>query len=334
MENNEQQTGGIYCPKCNKQTVQFQREVSPTDNQYHTVGFCQSCGHTWQTDTTTQPVQPAVVIQQVQPKKKSSIGKIALITLGAVLVLGIIGYMGKYKGMTAGTTEIAATAAKNGNAGTATPTAETTSEIRYEITDTSFNYYTNSIGNVEFYGIVEITNTGNTSIYLDDRSFDLEDNDGHLLQSESAFVSSCPDIIAPGEKGYIYNGMGANLLDKDVSTDNGLKLVPHYKVEKAKGDIIEYDVTDTAIRKGDYGGAKVTGRVTNNSGKNDSLFYINVLFKDASGKVLTIAGTNILDFTAGSTTSFEVNSAYGNETINYGDIANYEVVARKAYFQF
>ncbi len=342
MENNEQQTGG-FCPKCGKQTVQFQREVSPIDNQYHTVGFCQSCGHTWQTDAAAQSVQPSVVVQQVQPKKKDhTAAKVVFITLGAVLVLGIIGNMGKNNSKTTtGTTEVTAATAENGNAGNATPTAETTTsaaetkpEMSYEITDTSFNYYTNSIGSVEFYGIVEVTNTGSKNIYLKDCTFDLEDNDGHLLQTESLFVSSCPDIIAPGEKGYFYNGIGANLLDKGVSTDNGLKLVPHYKLVEATGEIINYDVTDTELRKDNFGGAKVTGRLTNNTDKDVSLFYVNVVFKDASGKALYITGTNVMDLTAGATVSFEVSSAGANDSVNFDDIADYEVVARKDYYQF
>ena len=321
MNNNvNQQNGGTFCPKCGKQTVMFSREMTPANNQFHTVGVCQSCGYTWQTDTSAQQPAPQVMTQQTPSKKKNITGVIALITICTVAIIGIVGAVMKGGAGNKDKSSIAASDKK--------------SNIAYEVTDTSFNYHTNSIGNVSFHGIVEITNTGNTNIYLNDCSFDLEDNDGHLLQSESMFVSNCPDIIAPGEKGYIYNGIGANLLDKSVSIDNGLNLVPHYKVEKARGEIVEYEVTDTAIRRGDYGGAKVTGRITNTSGRDDSLLYVTVLFKDASGKVLTISGTNVLNFTAGSTVSFEVSSAYGDDAINMGDIANYEVIAQKAYFQF
>lgn len=135
MENNEQQTGGTYCPKCGKQTVQLQREISPADNQYHTVGFCQSCGHTWQTDAAAQSVQPSVVVQQVQPKKKDhTAAKVVFITLGAVLVLGMVGNMGKNNSKTTtGTTEATAATAENGDADSATPNI--LADLRYDIED-------------------------------------------------------------------------------------------------------------------------------------------------------------------------------------------------------
>ena len=213
-------------------------------------------------------------------------------------------------------------------------TAEEKPKMTFENTDTSFDFYTNSIGSVEFYGIVEITNTGSTNIYMKDCTFDLEDNDGHLLQSESMFVSSCPSIIAPGEKGYFYNGIGANLLDKEVSTDNGLNLVPSYKLEEAKGEIVDYEISDTALRKDDYGNAKVTGRLTNNTDEDISLLYVNVLFKDASGKVLFITGTNVMDVSAGAKTSFEVSTMYTNDSVDFDSIADYEIIARKRHYQF
>jgi hypothetical protein len=211
-------------------------------------------------------------------------------------------------------------------------TAEEKLKMSYENTDTSFNYYTNTIGNVEYYGIVEITNTGSTNIYLKDCTFDLEDNDGHLLQSAS-FISSCPDIIAPGEKGYFYNSIGSTQLDKEVSTDNGLNLVPQFKLEEGKGDIVDYEVSDTSLRKDDFGYAKVTGRITNTTDEDINLLYVQVIFKDTAGKVLSITGTNVMDISAGSTGSFEAGT-FGNSSVDFDSIAEFEVIARKTHYQF
>lgn len=207
------------------------------------------------------------------------------------------------------------------------------SEMDYEITDASFNYYTNSIGNVEFYGIIEVTNTGYTDIYLKDCVFDIEDDDGHLLQSES-FISSCPDIIAPGEKGYFYNNIGATQLDKDIPVDNGLRLVPNYKLEEGRGNIVDYEVSDTSLRKDDYGHAKVTGRITNTTDEDINLIYIQTIFKDSTGRVLLISGTNMTDIPAGSTGSFEVSTMFGNAAVDFDSIADFEVIARKTHYQF
>ena len=329
----EIKNSGTFCPYCGKQTVSYSQQFSPTNGQPIVVGVCQSCNQSWQTaqqQTQQQPIPQQVIIQQV-PKKKGHGGIIAAVIIGLVILIGVGVGNGRNKASTGSTTVTA-----SNDLGSATPIAEGTDakpEMKYEITDTSFNYYTDSIGSVEFYGIIEVTNTGNTNIYLKDCTFDLEDNDGHLLQSES-LISSCPDIIAPGEKGYFYNGIGSMFLDKEVSTDNGLNLVPHYKLVEANGEIVDYEVSDTAFRKDDFGNAKVTGRIINNTDKDIGLLYVGVLFKDASGKVLIITGTNVMGIDAGSTTSFEVSTLFKNIAINFEDIAEYEVVARKSHYQY
>lgn len=222
------------------------------------------------------------------------------------------------------------------NAGTIAP-AESTKAVEietvsYEITDTVFNYHVNSIGSTEYQGIVEITNTGTVDVYLRSCTFDLEDDDGHLLQTDS-FISNCPDIIAPGEKGYFYNGIGSMLIDDGVSLDNGVNLKPTLKVEKSRGEIQEYELTDLSLRSGTFGPV-VTGRVTNTTEKDDSLLYVQVIFYEADGAVLGIAGTNITDFTAGSQTSFEISSMGIPRDITLDMIADFKVITRPHYMQF
>lgn len=216
-------------------------------------------------------------------------------------------------------------------------TKETASnEISYEITDTRFNYYTNSIGTLEYYGIVEVTNTGSSYLYLDDCTFDLEDNDGHLLQSDS-MIPSCPDVIAPGEKGYFYSSIGSSSIDDGVSLDNGIKLVPSLSVEVARGGasaIVEYDVSDTDLRTDDFNRPKVTGRVTNNTDKDNSYLYINVLFYDADGKIIAISGTSVTNLSAGATTSFECSTMFTDDSLTMDSIGSYEIIARDTYMQF
>lgn len=225
-----------------------------------------------------------------------------------------------------GSTEAGSSSAKESN-------SEAKAEIKYEITDTSFEYYTNSIGNVEYYGFVEITNTGNCDIYLDNCTFDLEDNDGHLLQSDS-YISSCPNVISPGEKGYFYNSIGSTYIDKGVSFDNGVKLVPQIKLTQAKGKPTSYPVSDVTVRAGDYGDVKVTGRVENTSDKDISYLYVNIIFYDANGKVIAISGTSITDIGAGMKGSFDASTMYGNDNLKLENIANTEVIAEDMYLQF
>lgn len=216
-----------------------------------------------------------------------------------------------------------------------TETEKTTKsdEVLYEITDTNFEYYTNSIGGVEYYGYVEITNTGDNNLYLDKAIFDLEDNDGHLLQSDD-FISSAPSVIKPGEKGYFYNGLGSNMIDEGVSTDNGINLVPQITIKQATGEPVRYEVTDTDLREEEYSGLKVTGRVINNTDEDVSYLYLNVIFYDANGKVLGITGTSVSDLAAGNKASFECTTMFANDNLTMDNVADYEIIAEETYMQF
>ncbi|MBQ8921949.1 MAG: zinc ribbon domain-containing protein [Oscillospiraceae bacterium] len=294
------------------------------------IPVCQKCGA-----PMMQPAYNAPMPNQAKPKKKKNVLLIVLLVVGGVIVLGAVSSAGsKKKNQDSGsvTIESGGSSDSSGSANQSSA-ASSASGFSYEITDTDFQYYTNSIGSVEYYGYVEITNTGSTNIYLKDCTFDLEDNDGHLLQSDN-FISSCPDIIAPGEKGYFYNGIGASGIDDSVSLDNGIKLVPQYKLEEATGSIVDYQVSDTDMRTDDYGYVKITGRVTNNTDEDDSMLYVQFLFYDSSGKVLAISGTTILDLTAGSTQSFEGSTMFANDTVSIENVAEYKVIARKTYYQW
>lgn len=203
----------------------------------------------------------------------------------------------------------------------------------YEVTSTNFNYYTNSIGRVEYYGIVEIENTGNCDIYLNDCVFDLEDNDGHLLQSDD-FIYKCPDIIAPGEKGYFYNSFGSSYIDSSVSTDNGVVLKPQFSLKKSTNPIIDYEITDTDMRPGDYMGLKFTGRVTNNTDEDLSSLEVYVVCYNSANEVILITSTYVSDLAAGMTRSFDTSTMFDDSSVNYDDIATYNVIARKSSYQW
>ena len=145
-------------------------------------------------------------------------------------------------------------------------------------------------------------------------------------------ISTCPDIIAPGETGYFYNSFGS--IDEGVSLDNGVNLVPNYTVEEASGDIVDYDLSDLDFRAGDLGYPTVTGRITNNTTRDDSYLYVNVVFYDANGKTLAVTGTSVTDLNAGSTVSFECPCYFMDDNANMSTIADYKVIARRMYMQF
>ena len=200
-------------------------------------------------------------------------------------------------------------------------------EMSYEITDTHFEHHKNILDMEEYFGYVEITNTGTKNIYMKDATFDLEDDDGHLLQSDSGYGS--PTVVKPGEKGYFYH---SGSFDDGVSLKKGVNLVPSVKVEEATGDFTEYEVVDTDIKK-DTLGPKITGRIVNDTDEDVSV-VISVVLYDKAGKVIGLYDSSVYDVTAGGKTSFDRTMAFLNADITIKDIADYKVIARSDYYQF
>lgn len=207
-----------------------------------------------------------------------------------------------------------------------------TKEIKYEITDMQFYTFTNSIGSGEYLFIMEIKNTGDCNLYLDSCTVDLEDKDGHLLQTGDS-MSSCPSVIKPGEIGYFYNGILDKLIDKNVNINDIASCIPHVEITEARKEPVEYEVSDLSLSK-EYGCAKIVGRVTNTTDKDDSSIYLNFIFYDNTSKILGIGGTTVYDIKAGETIGFDYNSMYIQGDFDYSDIVDYKVIAQKDYWQW
>lgn len=206
-----------------------------------------------------------------------------------------------------------------------------TAEPEYEVVNVKLEVETGALS-TRFYGYVEILNTGDQNLYLADCTFDLEDNDGHLLQTEK-YLSSCPDVIAPGETGFFYNNMGSNI-DDGVSLDNGVNLVPQITMRIATAGPVDYEVSDVSLRDDGRNRPVITGRVTNTSVQDDSLFYIQVLYYDGEENLLGISGTTIMDFTVGKTESFEISALSLPDSVTCDAVVDYQVIARATHYQY
>ena len=202
----------------------------------------------------------------------------------------------------------------------------------YKISDIYFDHETSSLGSRYYTGIVEITNTGDTNLYLESCTFDLEDDKGHLLQTENEYsVGSSPDIIAPGEKGYFYNM--TTTLEDDVSLKNGINLKPDVEIEEARGEPTDYEISDVSLSKGTYG-PKITGRVKNTSDEKDSMLSVDVHYYDKNKRVICIDNTSVSDLKPGKKKSFEISGITLPEKIRKGKYSSYKVFARAMYMQF
>lgn len=228
-----------------------------------------------------------------------------------------------------GDTTAAADAPGQTTAAAQTTAAEPESDP-YEITYTNAKVWTNSIVTTWVQAIVEITNTGSKNLYLGSASYDLEAADGSLVASES-LVSTFPDVIAPGEKGYMYS---ETTLD-NYSGDGTLTVVPHLDISEATVGLIRYDTSEIAVSDGEYMGLKVLGRVENTTSEAGQMVYVVAVFYGADNAPLGLAFTILdNDLAAGDKTGFEINSMSMPSDITAADVANTTVYAYPMQYQF
>lgn len=202
-------------------------------------------------------------------------------------------------------------------------------DVAYEITCSNAKTWTNSIGSTCVQTIVEITNTGSKNLYLGSGSYDLENPDGSLVSAKS-MVSAFPDVIAPGEKGYMYE---ETTLD-NYSGDGNLNVLPRPDVKEAKVDLIRYNVTDLSVSDGTYG-INVMGRVENTSDKEGSLVYVVAFFYDENDTLIGSAFTMLTEkFAPGAKIGFEFSSFSLPDDVSVKNIKNTTVYAYPTQLQF
>lgn len=210
---------------------------------------------------------------------------------------------------------------------------ETHPDALYEITYQSSYIYRNMLDEISCYALVEIENTSAEDLYLGSATFDFEDSSGKLLSTYSLMISSDPDIIAPGEKGYFYCNAASLEGEIDENTDYIFK--PSIKVEKSKKEIIRYPITELSISESNLAPFTIIGRVENNTDEDEPMQWISCILYKSDGTPIGACGTNILDFTAGSKASFELSALFlTGLDIKFEDIDHYEVYACKTQYQF
>lgn len=203
----------------------------------------------------------------------------------------------------------------------------------YAVTYQNHTLYTDSLGNLRDYVLVEVKNTGTTNLYLKNASFSFEDENGKLVGVDSGLISADPEIIAPGECGYFYSNMGS--VSGDIVADGNYTLAADLIVEEAQNEIVRYEISDTSISAGTFGPFEVIGRVTNNTDSDESLVWIAAVFYDETDTPLGVAGVNVTDLTAGSSQTFSIGTAFLSELdLSVDDVARYEVYACKTQYQF
>lgn len=207
---------------------------------------------------------------------------------------------------------------------------EPEANIGYEITYKNVELWINSIGTTWVQVIAEIKNTGTVPIYLSSSSYDLEDSTGNLIASKS-LISTYPNVIKPGEKGYMYD---ESTLEKAV--EGNLNVIPRINAKKAIVPCIRYDASEISINDTTYNGPKMIGRIQNTTTKNeDGLIYVVGILYNADGNPIGVVFDIITDdLPAGNKIGFEATSLNMPKTVTTNTINSYQIYAYPQQYQF
>lgn len=207
----------------------------------------------------------------------------------------------------------------------------TQDEAAYEISHVGNRLYTNSIGTTWSQTIIAIENTGTKNLYLSSGAYDLEDANGALVAAQS-YVSAFPDVLQPGEKGWLYE----ETTIENVSPDAALTVLPRENVDEAKVECIRLPVTDFALSDDELFGLKALGRVENNTGDDiEGMLYIAAGLYDEAGAPIAVLFTILPDpLPAGEKIGFELTGFALPEDITTANVADYVVYAYPLQMQF
>lgn len=204
-------------------------------------------------------------------------------------------------------------------------------EMAYEITYQKARVYKNSIGTTWIQTIIEITNTGSSSLYLSSGSYDLEDESGNLIANRT-MISAYPQIIESGEKGYYYE---ETTLDNDLGDTQELTVIPRPDIEEASIAKIDFPITDFELSADNYGDIKMLGRVENTSSEAQGMVYIVAILYDANnepiGQIFTILTDDLM---SGDKIGFEASALSLPDNVALDSIAKYKTFAYPHQYQF
>lgn len=255
--------------------------------------------------------------------------KIASLLLSLIMLLSLAACGGSGESQSSANSSTVSTSEESQE----TPEPEPTEAAgpQYEITYQNAKVWTDSIGSVWVQTIVEITNTGSTNLYLSSGAYDLEDADGNLVAAQS-MVSAYPSVLAPGEKGYMYE---ETTLD-NYTGDGNLTVIPRPDVEEATVDLIRYDTSDITVSNDEFSGVKVMGRVENTTGEvSEGMVYVVAFLYDANGTPIgSVFDILTEDLEVGSKVGFELTGLSLPDDITAESVASTTVYSYPLQYQF
>lgn len=197
-----------------------------------------------------------------------------------------------------------------------------------EIGNISFSAENNSIGGAKIHAIVEVKNTGTTSLYLDDSTFYYCDEEDVILKEDN-YIKAYPQIIAPGDNGYYYADTTLN----DVEDVKALGLNVDLNIYTNRSEILYFETYDIKLTEDYSKSVTATVKVKNPYDKEIKPVVVVVLL-DKDLKPLDILKKSYESIPANSTKRIDLSNWYQPATVDLTDVAYYEVFSYIADDQY
>lgn len=208
------------------------------------------------------------------------------------------------------------------------------SEASYQITNSVIcGYQTpNAVSGYGYDAYIEILNTGSSPIYIKDPEFLVaakaaSDPSGKFKQIiDTKDITVFPAVIAPGEKGYMYNRFGEDLGDQFYDPNSELALAPSFTIMKANAMPQSYPVSEVYVERLQSGGQKLTAQVENNTDKNAGSIAVFAVVYNADGYVIGIGNqflTDVAAHTSSRVNMESLNMIYGFRNDQVADYVTY-----------
>lgn len=169
--------------------------------------------------------------------------------------------------------------------------------VEYKIISEQTRFYKSQYGDYKWEALVEIKNTGKTTISFGINNFDLENETGKIIETGSFWSSR--DLL-PGEK----TVLGAIITIPDEYANTKIVFKPRWDIYVTDEKQARLEISDVEFRD-----REIVGRVTNPNNKDQPNIYIHVYLYGDDGKPIGFCKEAIREtIKSGETISFKIST--------------------------
>lgn len=201
----------------------------------------------------------------------------------------------------------------------------------YEQSDYTLKCYEQNDGTVACDAMLEIHNTGDVPIWLnDDTYFDIYNESGSIIASCSkGNIDLIPEVILPGEYGYYVTRKGIEL-PGGYFTGYEYELGGEIRPQEAKGTPHDYPVEIVSVND-ENGKPSALGYVTNDTDHDYPNIQLYIVYYDNDERAECAAHDYIGKLSPGTRQPFSLGGKLTFDSANISTISSYDVFAREAY---